>query len=173
MAKILDLKDGKIVISPECLAITPFKELWESDISKTKSLATNKIKYVWFYSDYSSPYFQQPEEVRQKMIILDVIRDKDFKVTKDIKDCIAKYKELSSTPAIRMVESANILAGKMESYFKDVDLAAVDVKKVTDIFINMPKIVSSLKEAEKKCMEEVNNGVKVRGNASIGMFEDE
>lgn len=169
--KILDLVEDKIIITPECLVITPFEELWLSDKSKAKSVATNQLKYIWFYSDYQSPYFQQPESIRSKMIIIDVIKDKDFKVTKEILACIVKYKELSSTPATRMVEAANILAGKMEAYFKDVDLTSVDVKKVTDIFINMPKIVSSLKEAEKKCMEELSDGIKVRGNAKLGMFE--
>jgi len=169
--KIIDLVEDKLIISPECLAISPFSELWANDKSKSKAIATAQIKYIWFYTDFSSPYFQQPERVRGKMIALDVLKDKDFKETKEVKECIAKYKELSSTPATRMVEAANILAGKMESYFKDVDLSSVDVKKVTDIFINMPKIVSSLKEAEKKCMEEINDGVKVRGNNKLGMFE--
>jgi hypothetical protein len=36
----------------------------------------------------------------------------------------------------------------------------------------MPKIISSIKEAEKKCMEELSDGVKVRGNAKIGLWED-
>ena len=171
MAKIIDLVEDKIVITPECLCISPFSELWNADKTKAKSVAINQIKYVWFYTDYASPYFQQPELTRSKMIITDVVKDKDFKVTSDILACINKYKELNYTPAIKMLEAANVLTGKMEAYFKEVDLATVDVKKVTEIFSNMPKYIESLKSAEKKCMEELSDGIKVRGNAKLGLFE--
>ena len=53
--RIIDLIDSKIVISPEALCISPFSELWQSDKSKDKTLATNQIKYIWFYSDFNSP----------------------------------------------------------------------------------------------------------------------
>ena len=71
-----------------------------------------------------------------------------------------------------MVESAQAFANKLENYFKDVDLDTVDAKKVTDIFINMPKIVDSLNNAIKKCREEQSSGVKVRGGHSVGIFEN-
>lgn len=169
---ILDVVDGAIIIKPECLVISPFKELWEKDKSKGKALASDQLKYIWFFAAYKSPYFAIPEDDRSKMIIEGVIKSKKFIVDDEILHAIVKYKELNHTAGVRLVESAQAFANKLEKYFKDVDLDSVDAKKVTDIFINMPKIIDSLNSAMKKCMEEQASGVKVRGGHTVGMFED-
>lgn len=169
--KIVDLIDGQIQITPEALSISPFSELWQKDTSKTKINATNQIKYIWFYCDFNSPYYQHPESDRHNLILMDVIKNKDFKVTPEIKEGLKKYKELHNTPAMKMLDAAHALVEKMEKYFKDVNLEEVDVKKVTDVFINMPKIIASLNEAKKNAQAEQTKGVKTRGDAELGMFE--
>ena len=73
--KILDLVNGQVVITPEALCISPFSELWQEDKSKTKANATNQIKYIWFFSDFNSPYYQQSESDRHSLILADVIKD--------------------------------------------------------------------------------------------------
>ena len=93
--RIIDLIEGNIVISPEALCISPFSELWQKDKSKGKALATRQIKYIWFYSDFNSPYFQDPESDRHNLILMDVIKDKDFEVTEEVKEGIKKYKQLT------------------------------------------------------------------------------
>ena len=42
---IFDVVDNKVIIKPEALLISPFKEIWEN---KDKTLANNQIKYIWF-----------------------------------------------------------------------------------------------------------------------------
>lgn len=172
MPRIIDLKDGIVVVSPECLLIDPFKTIWGSDKSKTKEGAMKIIKYIWFYTDFNSPYFQYTEENRSKAIITDVIKDKDFKVDKQIKEAIVKYKEINSSPAIEAVESAYALMNKINIYFKNVNLEEVDAKKVTDIMINMPKIVASLNEAKRTAESEETTVQRVRGGATVGLFEN-
>lgn len=170
--KIIDILDNKIIISPEALCISPFSELWQNDKSKDKTKATSQIKYIWFYSDFNSPYFQHPEEDRHNLLLKDVIKDKDFKVDKDIKAGIIKYKQLCNSPAIEAIESAFILIGKINKYFKEVDLLQADPKKVMDMFNNMPKAIESLNQAKKTAMAEEVKGVKVRGNVDLGMYEE-
>jgi len=171
--KILDFSDNKIIISPEVLSISPFKEIWEEDKSLNKKTATDKIRYVWFFSDYNSPYFKFPEEDRKKLILEDVLNDKKFKVDKDLVISIDKYKQLTYSPAVGMVETALVLVGNLNKYLKEVDFSEVpDPKKITEIFANMPKIVASLNEAKRLAEAEVTASIKVRGNASLGMYED-
>lgn len=171
--RIIDLVDDKIVINSECLCIEPFDSIWKSDKTKVKTDATNKIKYIWFYSDFDSPYFMHPEKERHNMIVDDVIKDKSFKTDKTIQKAIEKYTELHLTPAMRMLDAANSVIFKMESYFRTVDFNKEDdPEKIQKMMIAMPKTVSALNEAKKQCMTESLSGSKVRGNADIGMFED-
>lgn len=171
--KLLDLVDGAVVIKPECLAIEPFEKVWLSDKTKSKKEASKILKYVWFFADYKSPYHDKPEDERHKMLVADVLRDKSFKVTKEVKACIAKYREVHTTPAMKMVEAGNIFCKKLEDYFTSVNLEDVkSPKAIADMFVSMPKIVASQKEAEKKCFEEAASGTKVRGGAKLGKFED-
>lgn len=171
--KIIDLVDSRIIISPEALCISPFAELWQLDKSKDKTLATNQIKYIWFYTDFNSPYYIHPELDRHNLILNDVIKDKGFEVTNKIKEGINKYRELHITPSMMMLEAANSAIYKMKAYFENVDLAGSDdIDKVTRAVINFPKMIQAINEAKKQCREEQTSGVRVRGNADVGMFED-
>lgn len=171
--RIIDLIDGKIVISPEALCISPFSELWQEDKSKTKALAINQIKYIWFFADFNSPYYQQSESDRHNLILIDIIKDKDFKVTDKVKEGIKKYTALTTSPAVEAVDAAYAFMRNIQEFFKTVKLTEVsNPKTVTDIFANMPKMVESLNQARKSAVAEQSSGVKVRGNADVGMFED-
>lgn len=171
--KILDMVDGRVIISPEILCISPFSEMWDKDKSKDKVHANSQIKYIWFFADFNSPYFQHPEEIRSKAILEDIIKIKDFKVTKEIKEGIEKYRALNMTPAIEAVENAAIFLRKVQEYFKTVDLGEVNnPKSVTDIFASYPKMVASYNEAVKNAYAEQSTGVKVRGGAKTSLLED-
>jgi ACT domain-containing protein len=170
--KILDVIEGKVVITPECLCISPFSEIWSNDKTKDKIQANQQIKYVWFFSDFNSPYYKFPEDERKAFIIKDIIKDSKFTVTSQLKEAIETYKRLHSSPAIAAVDAAFTFMNKIQDYFKTVDLEEVDAKKITDIFINMPKIVASLNEARKAAAAEETSATKVRGGATVGLFED-
>ena len=170
--RILNMIEGKVVLTPECLCISPFSEIWSKDKTKDKIQAHQQIKYVWFFSDFNSPYYKYPEDARKESIINDIIKDKNFKVTSDIKEAIEVYKKLHTSPAIAAVDAAFAFMNKIQTYFKEVELGDVDAKKITDIFINMPKIVASLNEAKKAAYAEEASSTKVRGGAKVGMFEN-
>ena len=170
--RILDIVEGKVVLTPECLCISPFSEIWSQDKTKDKTQANQQIKYVWFFSDFNSPYYKYPDDHRKDAIINDIIKDPKFVVTKDIKEAVLKYKELHTSPAIAAVDAAFAFMNKIQEYFKTVSLDEVDAKKITDVFINMPKIVASLNEAKKTAYAEEASSTKVRGGAKVGMFEN-
>ena len=171
--KLIDLIDGKIVISPEVLCILPFSEIWSKDKSKDKVQATNQIKYIWFYTDFNSPYYQHPEHDRHILLLKDVIKDEKFKVDNDVKQAVEKYKQLHITPSMRLLDAANSAIYKMEKYFKNVNFENDDPDMVQKMIINMPKLVNSINDATKLCREQASSGVKVRGNVDVGLFEDE
>lgn len=166
---IFDVVDNKVIIKPEALLISPFKEIWAN---KDKTLANNQIKYIWFFSDYSSVYHKHPEEDRSRMILNDVIKDKTFKVTKELQEAVKKYRELNTTPALRLLESVYESVQRQDKFFKDVEYTEDNIEKIQRSIIRMPELQEAIKKAEENCKKEEIGSTKRRGTESTAMFEE-
>lgn len=170
--RIIDLVDDKIVIKPEALCISPFSEIWNGDKSKDKKSATNKIKYIWFFTDYESPYKKNvPETIRGARIIKDIITDKEFKADKEVLEGVKQYSDLYTSPEMRLIDGANTMINRMDEFFRTTEIDGENIKKATDSIIAMPKLVQALKDARKAAEAEKESGTKIRGNADLGQFE--
>lgn len=173
--KILDLDSNhKLIISPEALGLTFFKGLWSRDKSKTKEIAYKDISYVYYYSDFNSPFFDNPPDQREGLIKKHILNDDTYKVDKDVLNAIEEYKKLCRTPAMEMLEAASIAIDRMKHYFSNVDFknGEDEIDKVQRAIINMPKMISSINDAKKACIKESTGNSKVRGDAKVSMFED-
>lgn len=173
MIKIIDLKDGKVIIAPECLVIEPFKSVWTKDKSKDKTEAYNIIQYVWFYSAFKSPFFQNSNEDRHKLIVENILKDPKFKVTKELQECIALFEKIYTTPAMKLFRSVQESVVRMETFFKEVEYNEDNVAKIQKAIIDMPKMQEAVQKAYENCMKEQSIGDKIRGGASLGLFENQ
>lgn len=173
MIKIIDLKDGKIIVAPECLVIEPFKSVYENDKSKNKVESFKVMQYVWFYSAFKSPFFQHSSADRHKLITELIIKDKKFVVTEQIKECIAVFEKIFTTPAMKLFRSVQESIVKMEEFFKNVDYNEDTVTKIQKAVIDMPKMQEAIQSAFDNCMKEQSTGDKIRGNATLGLFENQ
>ena len=177
--KLLDILNNKLIISPEALGLSFFKEIWFKDKSTDKSKATNDIKYVYYYSDFSSPYFIYPELDRVNYIKEYVVGN-DYKVSKEVLKAIECYRELTITPAMRLLEAANVAISKTKDYLNGVDYTKMDdngrfiydIDKVSKLIINMPKMQEALNQAKDICLKEQSSTTKVRGGKDVSLFED-
>jgi hypothetical protein len=172
MIKIIDLVDGKIIVAPECLVIEPFKSIWEKDKSKDKTHAFNMIKYTWYYSSFKSPFFQHNNADRSKLILSHIIKDDKFKLTKELEECIKMYETINTTPAMKLFRAVQESINKMEEFFKTVEYDEDNIKKITDTIIAMPKVQEAIQAALNNCNKEQASGDTVRGQATLGIFED-
>ncbi len=172
MIRIIDLKDSKIIVAPECLVIEPFKSIWEKDKSKDKTYAFNVIKYTWYFASFKSPFFQHGNADRHKLIMDHIIKDDKFKVTKEVEDSIELYSKINTTPSMKLFRAVQESIGKMEEFFKTAEYNEDNIKKITDTIIAMPKVQEAIQSALDNCNKEQSSGNKVRGDAQLGMFED-
>jgi hypothetical protein len=92
MTELFNIKDGKIVITPDKLAIPVFKQIYERDKSKNKDIAFKELSYIFFMVDFNSPYQSYPNDKKEKMIIEDIFKDK-WSPDKLVKEGITKYTE--------------------------------------------------------------------------------
>ena len=68
--KLFKFEDYKLTISEEALLIKAFRDIWESDKSKDKSIATLELGVVYFMSDPRSDYsWIEDENEKLKAVI--------------------------------------------------------------------------------------------------------
>lgn len=170
--RIIELQDNIIKISPEAIGLAFFKILWSRDKSKDKSKAYKDISYVYYFSDFNSPFYIHPPDQREGLIKLYVFNDSTFKVDKEIEQAIVAYEELNKTPSMRMLEATIIAINKMDSYLRKVDYDNDDIDKVGKFIERLPMLMNSVNTAMEICKKETVGSTKVRGNATIGMFEE-
>lgn len=171
MIKIIDLKDSKIIIAPECLVIEPFKSIWEKDKSKDKTYAFNVIKYTWYFASFKSPFFQHGNADRSKLILDHIIKDDKFKVTKEVEDCIELYLKINTTPSMKLFKAVQESIGKMEEFFKTAEYNEDSITKIQKAIIDMPKMQEAVQNALNNCNKEQSTGDKIRGDAKLGRYE--
>jgi len=172
MIKIIDLVDGKIIVAPECLVIEPFKSIWEKDKTKDKTHAFNVIKYTWYYASYKSPFFQHSNSDRSKLILSHIIKDDKFKVNKELEECVKMYEKINTTPAMKLFRSVQESINKMEEFFMTAEYNEDSITKIQKAIIDMPKMQEAIQAALNNCSKEQSTGDKVRGEATLGMFEN-
>jgi len=171
MIKIIDLKDDKIVIAPECLVIEPFKSIWTNDKSKQKTNAYNEITYIWFYSSYNSPFFQHDSKEKHDLICEYIIKNKDFKVNKNIQEGIEVFNKINTTPSIRLFIAVQESIVKMEEFFKNAQYNEENITKIQKAIVDMPKLQEAIQTALENCKKEQSSNIRVRGEVKLGMFE--
>lgn len=173
MIKIIDLKDSKIVVAPECLVIEPFKSVWEKDKSKDKTYAFNVIKYTWYYASFKSPFFQHSNADRSKLILDHIIKDDKFKTSKELEECITTYEKIHTTPAMKLFRAVQESISKMEKFFETATYDEDSITKIQKAIIDMPKMQEAVQAALNNCQKEQASGDTVRGAASLGLFENQ
>ena len=74
---MFDIKGDKIQLSPEDLAIPPFKDHYNK--AKDKSLALKEIEYVIWLHRWNTPYEAYPADKRASIVAKDVFKDESYK----------------------------------------------------------------------------------------------
>lgn len=167
------------IISPEALLIKQFKDIWLSDKSKDKSLATNKLAYVYYAVDFKSVYLAYTKEVRDEKLASDLMGDIKYKPDSIVLEAMKKYEELQNTPTMNFLKAARCAQQATESYFMSVDYSERDGKgnpvykgtEVTKMLKDCAGIKEALDKLEEAVKKEQSNGSTARGGGIGGMFE--
>ena len=179
--KLLDLKNSKVIISPEALMIPEFKSLWEKDESEDKEEALKELSYVYFTCDYKSPYLTSMGKDRVRLAVAkDFMKDSHYKPGLDIEEAIEKYKDLQVTPSMRLLEASIRTVYNLTNYLENVDLQERDknnkpIYKPTDVTNSLKSIggiVESLNKVQEQVEREQTSKGTLRGQRQKGNRED-
>lgn len=168
---LFNLKDNKVIVDPNVLAIPEFKKLWDRDRSKEKDNATQELSYVYFMEDFQSPYGIVPEHLRETMVKEDFLKDKNYVIDDLVKEAMEKYRLLSETPTMRLVRSTRSLINRMSDYLKTAEVDGKTIKTLQDSVDKIAKTVAGYGKLEDAAKKEATGSSRTFGNKDIGDFE--
>jgi hypothetical protein len=179
--ELFEVKDGILTFAPQALALKPFKKIWTRDKKKSKLLANAELAAVYFYVDYKSD-FSEIHDPKEK---LEVIREwveglpEDWKPDEVFNEACDFYRERQETIYTSLLEGASIAIGKLDKYFRNIDLEERDLnnrpihdaKKVKDNLAGLGKLIKDHKELEGEVKKEVQKKASRRGGKEKSIFE--
>ena len=130
MKDLLTINNNIVIPSAYALTIPEFEKL-----------SAKELAFVYFYADHRSSYAAYDEEERRNKLIEDL----KVKSTPQLHGALQKYRELAETHAIKLLNSARSAVNKLEKYFKNIDLTAMDengklLYQAKDLVANLSKI---------------------------------
>jgi len=130
MKDLLTVNNNVVIPSPYALTITEFEKL-----------TTKELAFVYFFADHRSSYAAYDEAERRDKLLEEL----KVKSTPNLHAGLNKYRELSETHSIKLLKSARSAVNKLEKYFKDIDLTAMDengklLYQAKDLVANLSKI---------------------------------
>lgn len=171
---LFTLDNGRVKLSTEALTIGEFKKIWERDKSKGKESATEEMAYVFYMTDYKSPYLSYDMEARESKIVKDVITKKDWKPDDIISEARKKYGELQDTPSMGLLKDAEHALDQIRHYFRHVDVTQdVDGSITKTLIANVEKLGGVIKGLGilRELVDKEVSEKKIRGQGSLGLRE--
>jgi len=173
--KLIDLEGRKPVIDPAALVIKEFKTIWVRDKTKDKAQALREITYIYFQTDYMSPYRNYIGAERINKIKEAVQLDPAWEPDKEVQAAIERYKSLQITPSLGLLEDAETAVQKLRGYFRDTDITrSRDGSAAKNLIMNLKQlgdIVKSLKALRDLVEHEQYEATAIRGGGRLGMRE--
>ncbi len=178
--KLFKFKDYNLEIAEEAYALKPFRKLIDRDKSKDKRRAMEELAYVYFMEDPRSDYQMYTDrEERGRKIVEGQGMKEGWIPDKLVEDAMEFYSSFKTESAL-LLEDVRAAVANLRSYIRNIDLNDTDnnnkpkytLNTYTSAISMIPKIITSLDEAEKTIAREIAQNDKVRGTAEKAIFED-
>lgn len=166
----------------ETLLISPYKEIWERDQTKDKSIAIKEFTYIELMTSKkkSNPYAGYGEDIKHEKLVTELFSpewEKDSLVEEGMNKLVLFQKEASPTYSyyLSVLEATE----KMKSFFNTFDINEVNEKgarvfKPNEIVMaisNTDKLLQNLNSMKEKVEQELFEQTKTRGMKQINHFE--
>lgn len=147
--------------------------------------AYKELAYIFFVSDYKSPYLSYGPDM-ESAVAVDLFGKGKFVPDKFTREAIEKYKQLQKTTSSLLLDASRGMVYSIMKYFDDCTIKTDDaehrkLQKLKDFdpvaIVRMLKdvepILKTLDSLEKRVRKEESDGEnKIHGGGEIGAFED-
>ena len=148
-------------------------------IKEFKNLTATELAFVYFMVDHRSPFAVYEWEQRLIEVKISIFGEKSkFKPPLKVLGACNKYDELIETSAVRLLKAARESIGKLEKYFRFIDLHEMDdrgkpIYSAKDLISNlekMGKVVDGLTKLEEIVKREEQAANINRGGVEVNKY---
>lgn len=192
-------ENHQVIITPESKLIPQYADLISRDKTKDKKASFREMSYVYFTTDYRSPYYIYPRDERSQRVKKELGFDMDWSPDKLVEAAISKYDELQCTPSIstliaireslmtstKVIEALRTRVEDRLQIFNSPPVDGVetnDLEEITNIVSAvtsllkladaLPKAINMMQDLEDKVKKEQSDTRKIRGGGEINSFEN-
>lgn len=197
MRNLVTLIDDMPVFNPECRTISAYNRLLTRDRGskgdndgRKKYIATKELSYVYFMTDYRSPFvLGYSESERSKKVISRLSLPEGWKPDIEVKEAIRVYSEDQDTITMKSLtetrealfvcrDLVKHLRVKIEEVVngdkiedKQLDAAIANLGKLLGIADKLPSTIKTIKGLEEEVGKELGRSKVARGGREINEFE--
>ena len=176
----LFVKEGFTVdISPEALALKPFRDIWKRDESKNKDKAMLELGFIFYMLDPRSDYmYLTNEDERMERIKKDQGFDANWqpdKVVKKAMDVVSSLKPQSALLLEATRRQVNKLIKQMDSMdFDERDdhgKPVYTINTVTAAVDKIPELIEKLNKSQRIVDKDILEQEKIRGTKDMTLAD--
>ena len=173
--ELLTLSNAQVVISPYALTVTEFKAIWDKYPANSKDDATQELSFVYFMTDYRSPYTQYAEAIRPQKIIQDVMVNKAWTPDNLVVGAILKYNELQQTPSMGLLQDAQKGVDQIRLFLRSANLLddpkGTKVTQLMNVISKVGDIIKGFSQLMLQVQNEQTSAANIRGGGRVGSRE--
>lgn len=182
MAFLFIVENGIAKPNTETLLISPFKEIWDRDLSASKDIAIKEFTFIEFMSSKkkTNPYAGYDVEMRYNRLREELFSE-SWEMDDLIEQSLIKVKDFQEKSSVtyKYYTSAVSAAEKMIRFFNDFSfdtlgprgLPLYKPKDITGALNDTSKVLQNLNTMKEKVEQELFEQTKTQGNKEINPFE--
>lgn len=183
MAYLFVTENGVAKPNTETLLISPFKEIWERDLTPDKEQAIKEFTFIEFMTSKkkTNPYAGYSDEMRLEKL-KQMMFSENWEMDNQVEQALAKIVEFQkdASPTYQYYISASKAAEKMRTFFNEFDINERNERNgspiykpsdITRALNDTDKVLQNLHSMKEKVEQELFEQTKTRSNKTISPFE--
>jgi hypothetical protein len=185
MSYLFNIIDRHVEPTVEVLLISPFKDIWERDKTRDKSVAIQELTYIEFVASVkkTNPYRDYSQDIIESKVKEGVIKIENWEADNLILKGIEYLKNIQKEGSLSYSYylSAKKAAEKMRDFFDTFDINEKNFKTgnpvykpsdITRALMDTSKVLENLTALSKKVDDELFEEVKLKANKKVSVFSD-
>lgn len=178
---LIEFENYEIRPTEEMFMIKPFRDLYMKYYEKDWDKFMQYISFIYHYVDPRSSYsYIIEDEERFDEIVEQEGLPKNFKITKEIGECIECYKKRVVTLSYKLLQSTKIAIDKLSKYLENIDFderdykgkAVYTISSITQAIRQIPQLAKDLSDAERTVAKEIEESGRAKGTQDKSFFDD-
>lgn len=171
---LLNIKNHKLEIKPEALAIRNIRFVWDRDKSKNKTKAEKELSYIYFMYDPRSDYdYITDIEDRQSVVALEVGLGSTYEPDPRMIDAIESYKKSITTVSSGLLEDTKYTVNKIRKFLVETEIEDItDADKMVRTLERVPGLVENIIKTQELVNSEIVENNTMRGKKEKKIMED-